>query len=264
MILSTSATMRPGPVAAAAPGAPRWFQVYVFRDRAVTQALIDEACEHGYSALVLTVDVADPRPPRGRRPERLPHSGRVRGRGRHLRRHRPERQLARRRVDRRARAARRAQGRADDGGRAARRRARRGGVVVSNHGGRQLDGVPASIDALSRVVEASTGVPRCSWTAAFAAASTCCARVALGAQAVLVGRPVVYALAVGGEEGVVHVLRLAARRGGARAAAARLHLRRRGLAGARANGARDPRAARRERLQRAAARERRRRACRAR
>jgi isopentenyl diphosphate isomerase/L-lactate dehydrogenase-like FMN-dependent dehydrogenase len=57
MVLSTSATMRPRPVADAAPGAPRWFQVYVFRDRGVTQALIDEACESAYSALVLTVDV---------------------------------------------------------------------------------------------------------------------------------------------------------------------------------------------------------------
>ena len=87
---------------------------------AVTQALIDEACEHGYSALVLTVDV----PILGRREgavrSRLPHSGRVRGRRRHLRRHRPERQLARPRVARRARAAGRAQGRADDRGRAAR------------------------------------------------------------------------------------------------------------------------------------------------
>ncbi len=56
MCLSTSATMRPAAVAAAAPGAPRWLQVYVFNERAVTQALIDEACAHAYSALVLTVD----------------------------------------------------------------------------------------------------------------------------------------------------------------------------------------------------------------
>ena len=48
--------MRPGAVADAAPGGSRWFQVYVFNDRGVTQALIDEACAHGYSALVLTVD----------------------------------------------------------------------------------------------------------------------------------------------------------------------------------------------------------------
>src|SRR5206468_6459258 len=56
MCVSTSATMRPAAVAAAAPGAPRWFQVYVFKDRGVTNALIDEACANGYSALVLTVD----------------------------------------------------------------------------------------------------------------------------------------------------------------------------------------------------------------
>src|SRR6185503_18488842 len=51
MVLSTSATMRPAAVAAAAPGAPQWFQVYVLRDRGVTQALVDEACGNGFSAL---------------------------------------------------------------------------------------------------------------------------------------------------------------------------------------------------------------------
>ena len=56
MVLSSSATMRPAAVADAAPGAPRWFQVYVFRDRGITQALIDEACANDYGALVLTVD----------------------------------------------------------------------------------------------------------------------------------------------------------------------------------------------------------------
>src|SRR5919198_6360532 len=50
MCLSTIATSRPAEVAAAAPGAPRWFQLYCFRDRGVTNALIDEAVEAGFVA----------------------------------------------------------------------------------------------------------------------------------------------------------------------------------------------------------------------
>ncbi|MDQ2939535.1 MAG: alpha-hydroxy-acid oxidizing protein, partial [Actinomycetota bacterium] len=56
MCLSTIATARPSEVAAAAPQGHRWFQLYCFRDRAVTQTLIDEAVEFGYEAIVLTVD----------------------------------------------------------------------------------------------------------------------------------------------------------------------------------------------------------------
>ena len=48
MCVSTLASARPAEVAAAAPEAPRWLQLYVFRDRGVTRALIDEAVEAGY------------------------------------------------------------------------------------------------------------------------------------------------------------------------------------------------------------------------
>src|SRR3954469_20577703 len=63
--LSTLATSRPSEVAANVPKAPRWFQVYCFRDAAVTEALVDEAIESGFDALVLTVDA-----PRAGRRER--------------------------------------------------------------------------------------------------------------------------------------------------------------------------------------------------
>ena len=56
MCLSTASTTRPAEVAAAAPGAPRWFQVYVFDDRSITEELIAEAIDNDYTALVLTVD----------------------------------------------------------------------------------------------------------------------------------------------------------------------------------------------------------------
>ncbi len=80
------------------------------------------------------------------------------------------------------------------------------GMVCSNHGGRQVDGAVASLDALPGVVAAAGGLPvlfdsgiRCGADAVKA--------LALGAAAVLLGRPYVYGLAVGGEQGVRHVLR---------------------------------------------------------
>src|SRR5438067_4567462 len=57
MCLSSAATAPPAEVAAAAPDAPRWFQVYVWNPRSLTEEAIAAAVENGYSALVLTVDV---------------------------------------------------------------------------------------------------------------------------------------------------------------------------------------------------------------
>ena len=65
MCLSTLATARPGEVAAVAPGGRRWFQLYCFRDEGVTRALIDEAVDSGFEAIVVTVDA-----PRGGSRER--------------------------------------------------------------------------------------------------------------------------------------------------------------------------------------------------
>jgi 4-hydroxymandelate oxidase len=208
MILSTSATMRPEPVAAAAPGSPRWFQIYVFRDRGLTQALIDEACASGYSALVLTVDV----PILGRRegairsgfhvPDELEIAGDIfddidpsvswrdvewiAGHGLPVVLKgilTPEDALV-----------------AVENGAA--------GVVVSNHGGRQLDGVPASIDALPRVAEALDGQCEVLLDSGVRRGVDVIRALALGAGSVLVGRPVVYALAAAGEDGVLKLLRL--------------------------------------------------------
>ena len=65
MTLSTAATSRPAEIAAEAPPAPRWFQLYCFSDRGVTRALIDEAVDSGFEAIVLTADA-----PRAGRRER--------------------------------------------------------------------------------------------------------------------------------------------------------------------------------------------------
>ena len=76
MVLSTLATATPAEVAAAAPGAPRWFQLYCFRDRGVTRALIDQAEEAGFDAIALTVDAPAPGPPRARPAHGLRDPGR--------------------------------------------------------------------------------------------------------------------------------------------------------------------------------------------
>src|ERR671924_1434652 len=57
MCLSTLAAATPAQVAAAAPGAPRWLQIYVFKDRGVSDDIITQALETGFSALVLTADL---------------------------------------------------------------------------------------------------------------------------------------------------------------------------------------------------------------
>ena len=208
MVLSTSATMRPAAVAAAAPDAARWFQVYVLRDRGITQALIDEACEHGYSALVLTVDV----PILGRRegplrigfevPDEFELAGDIfegidptvswrdvewiAGHGLPV-------------VLKGVLTPEDARVGIEHGASA---------IVVSNHGGRQLDGVSASIDALPRVAEAVGDRTEILLDSGVRRGVDVLRAVALGAKAVLVGRPVLYGLAADGEDGVLRVLEL--------------------------------------------------------
>jgi aryl-alcohol dehydrogenase-like predicted oxidoreductase len=202
MVLSTSATLRPGAVAAAAPGAPRWFQVYVFKDRERTQALIDEACAHGYEALVLTIDT----PILGRRegairigfgvPDGLETAGDI---FRNL-----DSSLSWRDLEWLA-------GHGlpvvlkgvltrEDAKLALEHGA--GAVVVSNHGGRQLDGVSATIDALPEVAEAIGGAVDVLLDSGVRRGVDVLRALALGARATLVGRPVVHALAVDGAAGV--------------------------------------------------------------
>jgi isopentenyl diphosphate isomerase/L-lactate dehydrogenase-like FMN-dependent dehydrogenase len=82
------------------------------------------------------------------------------------------------------------------------------GLVVSNHGGRQLDAAPASLDALPEVVDAVSGRCLVLMDGGVRRGTDVVTALALGARAVLVGRPVLWALAVGGEEGVQRVLEL--------------------------------------------------------
>lgn len=81
------------------------------------------------------------------------------------------------------------------------------GVVVSNHGGRQLDGAVASLDALPDIVRAVGDRTEILFDSGVRSGSDVIKALALGARAVLLGRPYAYGLAHGGEEGVRHVLR---------------------------------------------------------
>jgi isopentenyl diphosphate isomerase/L-lactate dehydrogenase-like FMN-dependent dehydrogenase len=83
-----------------------------------------------------------------------------------------------------------------------------GAIVVSNHGGRQLDGVSATLDVLPEIVEAVDGRLEVLVDGGVRRGSDVLKALALGARAVLVGRPVLFALAVDGEAGVSHVLEL--------------------------------------------------------
>jgi (S)-3,5-dihydroxyphenylglycine transaminase len=207
-------------VAAQRAGVPLWFQLYCFRDRSVTRALIRRAEAAGYEALVLTVDA----PHLGRRLRdlrndfRMPPgvvaanlSGpRVGVPAVHARRE-FEADLDWSVVD----WLRTVTGlpillkgilNPDD----ARRAVESGvdGIVVSNHGGRQLDGVPATLEALPEVVATVGGRLPVLLDGGIRRGRDVLAALALGADAVLLGRPVLHGLAVAAEQGVTAVLDL--------------------------------------------------------
>jgi lactate 2-monooxygenase len=81
------------------------------------------------------------------------------------------------------------------------------GIVVSNHGGRQIDGAVPTIGALPQIVEAVSGRIPIVLDSGVRGGADAFKALALGATAVGIGRPYVYGLAVGGEEGVAEVLR---------------------------------------------------------
>jgi isopentenyl diphosphate isomerase/L-lactate dehydrogenase-like FMN-dependent dehydrogenase len=220
MCLSTVATATPEDVAAAAPDAPRWLQIYVFKDRAVTDEVIGQSLDAGFSALVLTADL----PVYGRR-NREERAGFVA----------PDETVP-------AFASATARGVADEQSLGliesvlewdyvTELRERWGvpvvvkglvtaedailacehgaaGVVVSNHGGRQLDGAIASLHALPEVVDAVAGRAEVYLDGGVRRGTDVVTALALGARAVLIGRPVVFGLAFGGDNGVRQVLEL--------------------------------------------------------
>lgn len=82
------------------------------------------------------------------------------------------------------------------------------GVIVSNHGGRTLDTLPATIDALPAIAEAAAGRLSLLLDGGIRRGTDVFKALALGARAVLIGRPYLYALAAAGPLGVAHVIRI--------------------------------------------------------
>lgn len=82
------------------------------------------------------------------------------------------------------------------------------GVLISNHGGRQLEGAPATIDVLPEIVAAVGGKMEILLDGGVRRGSDVLKALALGAKAVLIGRPYVWGLALGGQDGVSHMLEL--------------------------------------------------------
>lgn len=82
------------------------------------------------------------------------------------------------------------------------------GVVVSNHGGRQLDGLPATVEVLPSIVQAADGRLDVYLDGGVRRGVDVVKAIALGAKAVFVGRPYLYGLAAGGQEGVAHALEI--------------------------------------------------------
>ncbi|MGI5289248.1 alpha-hydroxy acid oxidase [Nonomuraea polychroma] len=219
MIVSMAATVAIEDVAAAAPGAELWFQLYIQPDAAFTERIVRRAEAAGCKALVVTVDS----PVLGRR-ERDLRNGfhdlpahlrcenlRDGARGdrvrpiimtpelswEHLDRLRDMTALpivlkgithpadVRLALDHDASA-----------------------IMVSNHGGRQLDTVPATIDLLPGVVAATGGAVPVLLDGGVRRGTDVLKALALGAAAVAVGRPIIWGLAADGERGVSRVLGL--------------------------------------------------------
>ena len=201
--LSTFADFGVSELAHAAPDSSRWFQLYVFRDRALSDELAARAVEHDYEALVMTVDV----PVYGLRERelRFPMEGPADMATQidpslnwvDIERFASDFPLplvvkgiltpedARLAVAHGASA-----------------------IVVSNHGGRQLDTVLSSADALPAIVDAVGEQIDVLVDGGIRRGTDVLKALALGADAVLVGRPVLCGLAVGGADGAQRVLEI--------------------------------------------------------
>ena len=229
MILSTLSTTRLEEVRQATPG-PFWFQLYIYRDRSATEALVRRAEAAGCTALVLTVDS----PMLGRRERDLLN-------GFHVPADMPVPNLS---GDPRAALADAVDAtsalatfvsrhwdasinwadlawlrsittvpilvkgivRGDDACRALEHGA--AGVIVSNHGGRQLDTAIPTARALPEVADAMQGEGVLLVDGAIRRGTDIVKALAMGASAVLLGRPVLWGLAVGGAAGAERVLQL--------------------------------------------------------
>lgn len=221
MVVSTSATMALEDIAAAVPEGARWFQLYLYKDRAAARDLVQLAEAVGYKAIVLTVDrpylgyrEADIRNNFGLPPplevKNLPPDATRDGLAAYVS---PLFEDNLRWSD--VEWLKSVTGlpvlvkgilRGDDARLAIDHGA--DGIIVSNHGGRQLDTAVTGIDALPDVVEAVDGAVEILVDGGIRRGTDIIKALAYGAKAVLLGRPVLWGLALDGETGVGRVLDL--------------------------------------------------------
>jgi 4-hydroxymandelate oxidase len=215
MVLSSQASTPIETVAAAFAGAPGrgpwWFQLYLLGDRAASLDLVRRAEAAGCEALVLTVDagVRAARPlrlPAGIGTVNLPPQAAAASLEEVLAQAPTWDDVAWLQANTRLPVLLKGVLHAED----ARQAAKLGvaGIVVSNHGGRVLDGAAATASALPRIAEAVGPDLPLLVDGAIGSGVDVLKALALGARAVLVGRPVLHGLASAGAAGVAHVLRL--------------------------------------------------------
>src|SRR5262245_26911069 len=218
-VMATISTATIEEVATVRRAAPHWFQLYLPHDRGVTEGLVDRVAAAGFGAVVLTVDQpvygASPRAARAPlnaapdiRAVNLPgqpvaahgygaaHSGSVTHPATFddlawLVRRSPVPVLVKGIL------------RADDALRCVELGAR--GILVSNHGGRHLDATVASADALPEIAAAVGAKVEVFVDGGIRRGTDIVKALALGARAVLIGRPAVWGLALGGADGVREV-----------------------------------------------------------
>ncbi len=223
LVVSTSATTSLEDIAAATT-TPKWFQLYVQPDRDFTRELVRRAEAARYEALVVTVDspVLGPRYRETRTQFALPpgvERANLRGLKTATGGHRPtedtiysallDPKLTWKEIEWLRTLTKRPlllKGivNPDDAARAADLGA--DGVIVSNHGGRNLDTLPATIDALPEVAARLGGRVPVLVDGGIRRGTDVLKAIALGASAVLIGRPYLYGLAVGGADGVARVV----------------------------------------------------------
>lgn len=212
---------------AEASSGPKWFQLYVPRDRAVARRLVERAEQAGYRAILVTVDLGEWKDADRRNRFALPKEALVK----HLRdagfSQISDEMAYEALIEFNAKAWDLALSwdffdwlrgvtklpllikgvlRQEDALRAV--SLGLDGIVVSNHGGRRLDGMPASIEMLPEVVAAVGGRAEIYLDSGVRRGTDVLIALALGARAVLIGRPYAWALAADGESGVRQVLRL--------------------------------------------------------
>ncbi|RDD47321.1 Hydroxyacid oxidase 1 [Trichoplax sp. H2] len=229
MTLSTLSTTSMESVAEASPNTLRWFQLYVVKDREITRQFVKRAEKSGYKALVLTVDapvLGNRRIDVRNRFHLPPHLslGNFEKVTLHIEKNKKsDSELSRYFVSEMDASLTwkditwlksitslpvivKGILTAEDAEMAVSVGVE--GIWVSNHGGRQLDGVPTAIEALPEIVKAVNNRAEIYADGGFRSGTDVFKAIALGARAVFVGRPILWGLVYNGQKGVEKVLQL--------------------------------------------------------